>query len=473
MRAAIMLLLLMARVGAAQEDCWPQFRGPNGAGVARGSEKLPVEISPDKNVLWHTPLPPGHSSPVVCGGRVFLTAVRDKTLLTIALDAADGRVLWEQPAPYDRLEDVHQIGNRAQPSPATDGKIVISFFGSCGLFGYDAEGHKLWHVAMGPFKNDFGAGSSPILVGDRVILNQDHDTDSALMCFDKHDGRQLWKADRSEFPRSYATPIIWQVEGKSQIVVPGTLRVMGYDLETGQDLWTVGGLSRLVNMTPVVGEDNTLYVAGWAAGGDAEDRIRPEPFADLIAKQDANKNGVLELSEIPEGPFQSRFPQIDRDKDGQITEAEWETMRAIFEQADNAIVAIRPGGQGNVTATHVLWKQRKFLPYIPSPLYYKDALFMVKDGGILSTLDVRTGKPIKQGRASGNGDYYASPVVGDGKVYLFSEEGEMTVISAEGQWQVLATAKFNEQIHATPAIVGGHIFVRTAGQLYCFGSPAP
>ena len=283
----------------------------------------------------------------------------------------------------------------------------------------------------------------------------------------------LWKTDRAEFPRSYATPIVWQVDGRRQIVVPGTLRVAGYDLESGQELWTVQGLSRLVNMTPVVGNDNTLYVAGWAAGGDAEDRIRPEPFVDLVARQDANKSGTLELSEIPDGPFQSRFPQIDRDKDGHITEVEWETMRAIFERADNVIVAIRPGGQGNITETHVLWKQRKFLPYIPSPLYYQGVLFMVKDGGILSTLDVRTGKPIKQGRAAGNGDYYCSPVAGDGKVYLISQDGELTVISAEGQWQVLATAKFDEQVHATPAIVGGRIFVRTASQLYCFGLAAP
>ena len=438
-----------------------------------GDAKYPAEIGPDQNVLWRTALPPGHSSPVVCGGRVFVTAVRDRELLTIALDAADGRVLWERPAPYERLEDVHQIGNRAQPSPVTDGELVISFFGSCGLFAYDAQGKPLWHVAMGPFKNDFGAGSSPTLVGDRLILNQDHDTDSALMCFDKHDGRLLWKADRSEFPRSYATPIIWRVEGHAQIVVPGTLRVAGYDLESGRELWTVAGLSRLVNMTPVVGQDNTLYVAGWAAGGDAEDRIRPEPFAELAARQDADHNGTIEFAEIPEGPFQSRFPQIDRDKNGHITEQEWETMRSIFDRAQNAIVAIRPGGQDNITSTHVLWKQHKFLPYIPSPLYYRDVLFLVKDGGILSTLDVGSGQPIKQGRAAGNGDYYASPVGADGKVYLVSQEGVLTVISAQGQWQVLSTARFEEPVHATPALVGGRIFLRTAGHLYCFAAAAP
>jgi len=143
MRAAFIVWLLIAPHAAAEEDCWPQFRGPNAAGVAPGTAKLPAEIGPDKNVLWRTPLPPGHSSPVVCAGRVFVTAIRDKSLLTIALDAGDGHVLWERTAPYERLEDVHQIGNRAQPSPATDGQIVVSFFGSCGLFAYDAAGTQL------------------------------------------------------------------------------------------------------------------------------------------------------------------------------------------------------------------------------------------------------------------------------------------------------------------------------------------
>ncbi len=130
------------------------------------------------------------------------------------------------------------------------------------------------------------------------------------------------------------------------------------------------------------------------------------------------------------------------------------------------------GAQGDITASHVAWKQHKFLPYIPSPLYYRDVLFLVKDGGILSTLDVASGAPLKQGRISG-GEYYASPVAADGKVYLVSEAGVLTVVSAEGKWQELATAPFEEEVHATPAFAGGHIFLRTAGHLYCFGVSAP
>jgi outer membrane protein assembly factor BamB len=408
----------------------------------------------------------------VIADRVFVTCVRDKTLLTICLNRQTGNLLWEAEAPYQQLEQVHRIGNRAQPSPASDGEVVVSFFGSSGLLAYDISGKRLWHVPMGPFKNEFGAGSSPILVGDRVLLNQDHDQDSALWCFDKYTGQQLWKVDRSEFPRGYASPMIWTVDGRPQVVVAGTLRVVGYDLQTGQEVWTVRGLARVVNMTPVIDEDNTLYVAGWAAGGDEGERFALPAFDELMAKQDANKNGLFDPKEVPEGPLSTRFAQFDRDKDDHVTRDEYETMRQIFDTAENQLLAIKPGGRGDITATHVLWQQGKFLPYIPSPLYHEGHIFMVKDGGIFSSLDAKTGKPVKQGRVAGGSSYYSSPVVGDGKIYLLSADGDLTVVTAAGKWSIIASAKFDEETHATPALVDGRIYLRTAGHLYCFGEGA-
>src|SRR5262249_25453461 len=162
---------------------------------------------------------------------------------------------------------------------------------------------ELWHLPLGPFKNDFGAGSSPILVGERVIVNQDHDTDSFLMALDKRTGKILWKTDRSEFPRGYATPGIWEVAGQKQIVVLGTLRVSGYDFDTGKEIWTVRSLARITNMTPVVGADGVLYVAAWTPGGDETDRIEPPPFDELIRDRDKNRNGTLEPEEMPDGPL--------------------------------------------------------------------------------------------------------------------------------------------------------------------------
>jgi outer membrane protein assembly factor BamB len=454
----------------AGADSWPQFRGPGSKAVAPDGTKLPTQIGPDQHVLWKTPLPPGHSSPVVQGHRIYLTAVKDKKqLVTIALDRKTGSVLWEREAPHKAPEKIHAIGSYAQPTCAADDSHVISLFGSAGLFCYDADGKQLWHVAMGPFKNEFGAGSSPLLVDGRVILNQDHDSGSFLAVLDVKTGKPVWKVDRSEFPVGYASPVLWTVDGKRQIVQAGTLRVVGYDFDTGKEVWTVRGMARVMNMTPTVGPDNVLYVAGWTAGADVGERIELPPFAEMIEKHDKNKNGTLEPDEIPEGPFKSRFGQFDRDKDGHLTKAEWETQRSIFAAAANRMVAIKPGGTGDVTATHVLWEQTKRLPYVPSPLYYKGVLFLVKNGGFLSALDPKTGRIVKYDRIPGAGDYYASPVGGDGKVYLVSQHGQLTVVSAEPQWRVLHRARFEADVFGTPAIADGKIYLRTAEHLYCLG----
>jgi outer membrane protein assembly factor BamB len=270
--------------------------------------------------------------------------------------------------------------------------------------------------------------------------------------------------------RGYATPVVWEVKGKKQAVLAGTLRVIGYDLETGKELRTVRGLSRVVTPTPVIGPDNVLYLAGWSAGGDDADRFTIEPFATIIEEWDKNKNGTLEFAEVPkESPFSQRFVQIDRDKDEHISKDEYETMRRIFDTGKNVLVAIKPGGQGDVTNTHVLWEQRRYLPFVPSPLYYKGSLFSVKNGGIVTSLDTRTGEPITNERVPGPGDYYASPVAGDGKVYLANQRGDVCVISGEGEWKLLNRARMGEDIFATPAIVDGRIYLRTSGHLYCFG----
>src|SRR5262245_51091623 len=449
---------------------WPLFRGLNCSGRADNA-RLPAELGPTTNVVWKTALPPGHSSPVVVGDRIYMTAVRQKRLLTIALDRKDGRILWEEEAPARALEKVHRIGSHAQPTPAADGEGVVSFFGSCGLFGYDRDGKLRWHRPLGPFKNEFGAGSSPVLVGDRVLLCQDHDQDSFLMTFDRRSGKTLWKADRSEFLRGYCTPVLWDVAGRKQVVVAGTLRVAGYDLQTGKELWTVRGISRTVCMTPVVGDDGLLYVAGWAAGGDAGARIEVEPFDTVIKRLDKNGNGKLEANELTSGPMAERFPQVDIDKDGSITRQEYERFRDLFEKGRNVVLAIRPGGKGDVTDSHVVWKNTRQVPFCASPLYLGGLIYTVKDGGLLACLDARDGKVIRNDRLPGRGNYYSSPVAGDGKIYLLNEQGRLSVVRAGRDWEVLGSSDFEEDTYATPAIADGRIYLRTAGHLYCLGLP--
>ncbi|MYC82613.1 MAG: PQQ-binding-like beta-propeller repeat protein [Acidobacteria bacterium] len=465
------VVLLCCSVESAQSDSWPQFRGPNASGVASGSQKLPASIGPDRNLLWKVPLPPGHSSPVVHGDRVFVTAVEDESLLTLGLHRDTGEVLWRAEAEYGKLEEIHRDGSHAQSSPATDGQRVVSFFGSGGLFCYDRNGQLLWRRPMGPFKNGFGAASSPIIVGDRVVLNQDHDVDSFLMALDKGSGKTLWKTGRPEFPRGFSTPVSLEVNGKIQIVVSGTLRIAAYNPDTGKELWTVRGLSRIVNTTPIVGEEGVVFSATWSPGAEPGEREKLQSFPEVAGQFDGNRNGRLELEELPEGSLKARFNQFDRDKDDQLTRAEYEGMKRIFETVENVALAIRPGGTGDVTKSHVLWRQNRYLPYVPSPIHYRGYLFWVKRGGIVASLDPETGKTLKVGRVAGQSRYFSSPVAGDGKIYLLSERGELSVISAEPQWRQLSQADFQEEAYATPAISGGRIYLRTAGHLYCFGLP--
>lgn len=476
---AMVVLGIAAQVRGSD---WPQFRGPNCSGLLANDVRLPTAIGPAAGVIWKTPLPPGHSSPVVVGDRVYLTAVRaipgpkqdgkatdEKRLLTIALDRPTGRILWEVEAPVRALEKVHSIGSHAQPTPAADDERVYSLFGSSGLFCYDRAGKLVWHLPLGPFRNDFGAGSSPALVGDVLLLCQDHDQNSFLAALDKRTGKTIWKTDRSEFLRGFSTPVLWDVEGRKQVVVAGTLRVAGYDLDSGKELWTVRGIARTICATPVVGADNRLYLAGWAAGGDPGGAIDVPPFDEAIKAHDKNANNKLERAELTGHPFFERFTQVDTDGDNSLTRAEYERFRDLFIKGKNVVLAIRPGAEGDATTTHVAWSNSKQVPFCASPLFHAGHVYTLKNGGLFACLEARDGKVLKVNRLQDTGNYYSSPVAGDGKVYLLSERGALTVVRAGRDIEVLHTSDFAEDVYATPAIAGGRIYLRTAGHLYCFG----
>jgi outer membrane protein assembly factor BamB len=472
-RTTFALALTVTCATAVPAADWPQFRGPQ-SGQAQSNQPLPTEISPDQHVLWKTALPPGHSSPAIVGSHIFLTAVRDKEHLeTICLERATGKELWRAEAPHKALEQIHGIGSYAQPSPAADEECIVVMFGSSGLYCYDHGGKELWHKEMGPFNDEFGAASSPILVDGRVILCQDHDTFSFLAAYDKETGKELWKVDRGEFSRGYCTPVIWNVAGKRQIVVAGTLRIVGYDWGSGRELWTVRGLSRVNCMTPAIGEDNTLVVAGWSAGGDPGERISMEPFADFASQYDENKNSTLEDKEVAaSAALKTRFTQCDRDKDGHVTKAEYDEFQMLFDKSQNVVLAVKPGGSGDVSDSHIAWKYDRYVPFCASPIVHRGLAFTIKDGGILTCLDARTGELHKSGRITGTGNYYSSPVAGDGKLYLLSQRGTLCVVSASDSWKVIHSAEFGEEGYATPAIVDGRIYLRTSGHLYCFGLTA-
>src|SRR6266849_5244476 len=171
---------------------WPRFRGPNGAGVA-DTTWLPDKFGPDQNVLWKTPLPPGHSSPVLTGDRVFLTGVDHDKLYTLCLSRETGQVLWRRECPRSRTEPLDKLNTSASPTPAADGKNVYVFFGDFGLISYGFDGNERWRLPLGPFQNVYGMGASPIIAGDTLILVCDQSRDSFVVAVGAGDGRVRWK----------------------------------------------------------------------------------------------------------------------------------------------------------------------------------------------------------------------------------------------------------------------------------------
>jgi len=396
--------------------------------------------------------------------RIFLTGLAEEKLWTLCIDRADGHVRWQRIAPVEQIEQAHRVGSPAAPTPTTDGHRVYVYFGSFGLLAYDFRGNEQWRKPLSPpVLGGFGAGTSPILAGNRVVLNVDQDHGSYILAVDRGDGRTVWKTDRAEFPRGFATPMLWRHDAIEEIVVPGTLRLVAYDPRGGRERWTVHGLARIVCPSPVTAE-GLLVVASWAPGGDPGERVTVPPFATFTDKYDADKDGKLSRAEFPtQGAIGRRFLHFDANKDEEVDRTEWEAMADIFARSENAMLAVRPGGGGNLTETHVAWKQSRFLPYVPSPLVYRDRVHLVKDMGIATCYDVKTGERKYQGRLGAAGSYYASPIGGDGKVFMASERGVVAVLEAGDKLNVLARNDLGERIMATPAIADGKLYVRTQG----------
>jgi outer membrane protein assembly factor BamB len=442
---------------------WPRFRGPNGGGVAEDGP-LPREIGPGKNVLWKTGLPPGKSSPVIANDRIYLTAHENGTLLTLALDRKTGRILWRRPAPANREEKRNQLNDPAAPTPVTDGSNVYVFFAGYGLLSYDKDGHERWKLPLGPFTNFHGMAASPVLAAGKVLQICDQDQEAFLIAVDRNTGKPVWKVERPDMVHSFSTPVVHGQE----VIVPGSYQMTSYALSNGELLWRAGGLTYQVKSVPVIA-GGTLYFNGWAPGGEPSERIVLPAFDKMIAGHDKDRDGKLSKDEVPKNWHPATWAMQDLDKDGLLNEKDWRyyTMRRT---STNSLMAIKLGGRGDITGSHVLWRYDKSLPDVPSVLLYRGVLFLVRNGGIVQTVDPATGRALKQGRLMhALDDYYASPVAGDGKVYMISRTGIVSVLEGKADWSVTATAEMGEEVFATPALADGTIFLRTASALYAFG----
>ncbi|MGV3724941.1 MAG: PQQ-binding-like beta-propeller repeat protein [Actinomycetota bacterium] len=469
----LLLAAIVFSAAAARAEDWPQFRGPNGSGVST-SRGLPVQFSAKEKVLWQAALGDGIGCPVVAAGRVFSTAMTGPKRFTVfAHQANTGKLLWKKDFATGALPRITPPNSHASATPATDGKHVVVYFSTLGLLGFDAAtGAPLWRtpVPKPAYLMDWGAGVSPILYQNLVIFCQDDDLSPYVAAFDVATGKQRWKTPRPDMLAGYAMPVMCQAGGRTDLVIAGTGKMKGYDPATGKELWTCNTLLRTIMTSPVV-RDGVIYVAVQSYG----DANRTLKFA-LLEWLDTNQDGKLVRAEVPE-EFTTRFDASDKDKNGALEGPELDTA---FQHPTNqvgggsVIQAIRGGGTGDVTKTHLLWNVTNRSPSnLTSPLVVNDRLYLVKAGGLSSCFETGGGKGIWElERLKNLGDYYASPVYADGKVYVAGKNGIVIVLAEGSKLEVLARNDMGAEILATPAIADGRLFIRTRDRLYCLSAQA-
>jgi outer membrane protein assembly factor BamB len=433
--AAAAILTLFFSIAYAEN--WPGWRGPGGLGISE-EKGIPVKWDLTRNVKWKVQVPGlGHSSPIVWGNRVLVTTAvssdpkddywekgfpranqggpdaAEVSWKVFCFDRDTGKLLWEKTAirgkpAYSR----HTKNSYASQTPVTDGTYVYAFFGSEGLYCYDFQGKLIWSKDLGTFamRNGWGMGSSPVLYEDLVIQVCDQETGgSFIIALDKNSGKTVWKTDREE-ASSWSTPYLYLQGKRPELIVNATTAIRSYDPVTGILLWECRGPATSIT-TPTPTFSNGLIIV---SSGFVAEPIRP-------------------------------------------------------------ITAFRPGATGDITleegrkeSDYIAWRQLTAAPYIPSPLAYGDYIFVLFDQGFISCYEVKTGKEIYgKTRIDVGASFSASPVAVDGKLYCVSEDGDVYVIRAGAQYELLAKNPIGESMMASPAVSDGKMFVRTLKHLYC------
>jgi outer membrane protein assembly factor BamB len=435
----LLTLTFSAWTLAASAEDWPQFRGPGGRSISETATP-PTFFGPTNNVAWKVAVPLGYSSPIVTGEWVYLTAETDAGLETLGLNRRDGRIVWRQRIPMkksDRAEGGGDTGPAA-PTPVTDGSRVYAFFGAYGVVAYDLEGREQWRQPLAKANNE--ASASPILIDGMLIVVSDQNSGSLVEARDKETGRLLWRTARPEFHASRASPFHWIHGGESDLVVPGSGRLLAYDPRSGREKWSYSGTSRVATSSPTSG-DNLLFTSSSRQADDLT--LSASAAAEAAEASGVNASPFGGLSDFAN-------PEVPKVGEG--------------------IVALRPGGGGDITLTHLAWKSTRSIPYAASPLFYKGRLFTIKSGGMVTAYDVRSGSPLyRDERLDALDNYYASPVAAADRIYLACVDGSICVISATNAMPtILARTHLRDSIVATPALVDHTILVRTFKSLYAF-----
>ncbi len=331
---------------------WPQFRGPNGSGVADADAVPPVTFGTAK---WKTALPVGHSSPVVWGDHIFLTTF-DKKLELVCLSAKNGAILWRHTAPVTQFEETHVVSNPATASAAVDKERVYAYFSSYGLMTFSHDGEALWTLPLAMPRTHHGSGASPVLAGDLVIVNHDAMSGGYLLAVDRKTGKEVWKQMYPATGRveSYSTPIVWH----DQLILHRAGVIEGYRIADGVRAWSMPENTSGAS-TPVASDD-VVYVSTWNNLGEGDQRPALPDYAALVKKYDKDGDGSVSREEFPDDlKFTSRpgldaipnsqnfvaFRSVDRNRNGVIEEAEWEAFRnrVATMATDHGLLAIRMG----------------------------------------------------------------------------------------------------------------------------------
>ena len=489
MRLPFCLLIVSVLCGpASSQHRWPQFRGPNSRGVAVGS--APIQFGPKQNLRWVRDVPSGHSSPCIWDDRIFLTAFdpTNQQLFVVGMKRDSGEVAWQTPVDAETIESVHRISSPATATPTTDGQRVYAYFGSVGLLALSAEdGQPQWQVPLPTPKLRFGSGTSPVVAGELVLLNREGRGDAFLLALDRNTGDEVWRQGHSGFlsgrSEGYATPVVHN----DVVVMHRCVGVFAYRLSDGKSIWSARADSEAA-ATPVV-TDQHVYVCTWTNAGEPDLRAEAPKFKDLLADYDKDKDRRLSKQEFPsdlavtkrpelkqgaggEILYMMFFDQLDLNKDSKLSALEWRVINFLMSRSmssEHGVFAIRRGGKGNVSKSHLAWKISKAVPEVPSPLLYQGLLYVVKNGGIVTCADPESGQVKYRSRLGAPGGYYASPVAADGRIYFASDSGVVTVIAAGEELKVLSRNPLDERIMATPAIVDDTLYVRTDSKLYAFG----
>lgn len=485
-RSVLLVALALTGLTRNAEADWSQFRGPNASGVSVGKTP-PLEFGPENNERWRLPLGSGHSSPVISGDAIFLTTYdsENKRLSVVCIDREKGSVRWKRPVEATEIERGHPSFNPASSTPATDGERVVAYFGSCGLVCFDTQGNLQWQFPLPLTKSYSGNATSPIIAGDQVILYRGNYVDHFLLSVDKKTGKERWRSPQAEPFRPELACSAVPVVAKDLLVLHGARSVQGIDLESGEQRW-VTKCATTATSTPLI-VNGRVIVAAWNKMG--EPALRPEfpNFKTLISEHDHDKNGVIQPEEFPdlwifhrpegiEAPQNGakiRFNSVDQDKNAKISESEWEQqLRNLdrFRQGyeNHGLLSLPTDGSGVLSDSDVVTLETQGIPEVPSPISDGRFVYLVKNGGQVTCIDLLTGHRIYRKRTGGRGTHYASPIIAGNHLYIADGSGRIAVMTLGEDPQVISRNEMEEGVYATPAASDGILYVRTHSMLYAF-----